>query len=159
MATVMSFLVIGYCYWFVSVELKLMRRQGFEYLLNTFSDLWTILEWVNVFMIIAQVIIRLQASCFVHLWALLLRLRVFQVTIRALQGYQLDSHLYIPLYQLGEYDELSVRKLLVLLPHIHAQCVSGHVRGYQSVHLGDASTPVHCSPSTNCVPHLCLLQG
>ena len=121
-ATVMSFLVIGYCYWFVSVELKLMRRQGFEYLLNTFSDLWTILEWVNVFMIIAQVIIRLQASCFVHLWALLLRLRVFQVTIRALQGYQLDSHLYIPLYQLGEYDELSVRKLYCCLTFMHIVC-------------------------------------
>lgn len=122
MATVMSFLVISYCYWFISAELKLMRRQGFEYLFHTFSDLWTILEWVNVFMITAQVIIRLQASCFAPLWAPLLRLRVLQVTIRALQGYQLDSHLYIPLYQLGEYDQLSVRKLCRCLTFMRSVC-------------------------------------
>eukprot|EP00656_Telonema_subtile_P002224 TRINITY_DN10975_c0_g1_i1.p1 TRINITY_DN10975_c0_g1~~TRINITY_DN10975_c0_g1_i1.p1 ORF type:complete len:676 (+),score=145.64 TRINITY_DN10975_c0_g1_i1:94-2121(+) len=59
-SAIMSFAVVVYCYWFLDGEIKQTRALGLKYLIRSLSDLWTVLEWINVAMILAQVILRLK---------------------------------------------------------------------------------------------------
>eukprot|EP00658_Telonema_sp_P-2_P015408 TRINITY_DN15924_c0_g1_i5.p1 TRINITY_DN15924_c0_g1~~TRINITY_DN15924_c0_g1_i5.p1 ORF type:complete len:620 (+),score=127.69 TRINITY_DN15924_c0_g1_i5:43-1902(+) len=88
-SAIMSFLLLAYCYWFLSGEMDEIRERGIRYLFTSLLQLWTALEWVNVATILAQVILRIKGI------------------VLASQGFDLSTDGYLPFYRIGAIGELA----------------------------------------------------
>jgi len=61
-----QFFIAIYIIWFLKDEANIFKRLGMKHFYNTIGDFWTVAEWVNVFMIIVQIALRMEAVITVY---------------------------------------------------------------------------------------------